>query len=374
MMKIFVSGAGGFIGANVVKALLRRGYRVRASDHARVDLSWATQLGAEVVAADLLDEKQIARSLKGIDAVVHTAAIFDLTTPAKTLLHVNTQGTHNYCRAAVKAGAARFIQFSTVGVYGVPQRINLDETGRKRPRNAYELSKWQSEQIAFSYAGQRGLHVVALRPTLVYGPGSRYGQAMYAALFTCLSAWSLKALALPAGGRLTHHVHVADVVDAVLTLLKADSSAYGRAYNVADQRPLLSQQVVELFCREMGMQLRPLPGILNEALAPLFRWGQPLLAKRLRLLNQAMQKTWARFVARGWIKPVLTPKFDQGWLDYLWADHSFNTTALQQLGWQAKVPSFLQGMPKTIEWYRRQRWLPTVEQIKTFAMERKKTT
>lgn len=367
--RILVNGAGGFIGGNVVRRLLARGYRVRASDQPGVDLSWAAQAGAETAAASLLDAKAIARSLRGVDVVVHAAAIFDLTTPAETIIRVNTQGTHNYCRAAVNQGVQRLIQFSTVGVYGVPNRRAIAESGRKRPRNPYEASKWQSEQIAMSYAGQNGLRVAALRPTLVYGPGSRYGQAIYLTLFACLAAWGVKRLPVPAGGRLTHHIHVDDVAAAVEALIEANVSAYGRAYNVADSLPLNSQQVLDLLSRQMGFELNLLPAALNSVLAPSFRWGQPWLVKYLANLNRRMQNTWKAFGERGWVQPALTPKFDQGWLDYLWADHSFSTKALQHLGWRPSVPSFLQGLPPTIAWYRQQRWLPTVQQLQAFAQE-----
>lgn len=369
-MRILVNGAGGFIGSNLVRQLALAGHCVRASDLPAVDLGWAKALGAEVESAALLDAAAIERSLKDVDVVVHSAAIFDLSVPADEIMRVNTEGTRNYCKAAVKQGVKRLVQFSTVGVYGVPAEPKIAESGKKRPRNAYERSKWESEKIAMGYHGKNGLRIAAVRPTLVYGPGSRYGQAMYLTLFSCLRAWGLDSLPLPAGGKLTHHVHVDDVCSAVRVLIEAGDDAYGRPYNIADTAPLSSESVMAFLCREMAMDVRWLPERTNAAVGPLFRWGQPVLRSYLQDLNTRMEKTWKGLIERQGLKPALKPKFDEGWLDYLWADHSFSTAALQGIGWRPTVKSFLQGMPRTIDWYRAERWLPSRGQLNDEALRR----
>lgn len=356
---VLVTGAGGFIGASLVRALAAEGYRVRASDLPQVDLRWARDLGAEIVPSALEDAPSIDRAVAGCARVVHAAAIFDLSVDAATIRRVNVEGTERFCEAAVRHGVKRLVLFSTAGVYGVPQDKPAREDSPKRPRNAYETSKWESEQVAMRYHRERGLAVTALRPTLVYGPGSKYGQAMYLALFSLLRYWGLRRLPIPAGGKLTHHVHVDDVVAAALTLLEADGVA-GRAFNVADDTPIDAEAALRFYCDSVGITLTRLPAALQPALGPALRYGPRLFAGRLARLNAAMERTWPRLVGEAGLAPVLRPRLDAGWFDYLWADHVYATDALRGLGWRPRR-SFHEGIAETLAWYRAQRWLPTKE-------------
>ena len=372
MKKVLINGAGGFIGANLVEHFINAGYSVRESDIAGANLERAKSLGAEIAYAALNDPEAIDASMKGIDVVIHSAAIFNLAVPRDEIIATNVNGTRYYCEAALKHGVERFVLFSTVGVYGIPRCTNITEDDTKSPRNPYEESKWLSEQVGMKYHYERGLPLTALRPTLVYGPGSRYGQAMYVTLFSALKCWGFDNLPIPAGGKVNHHVHVLDVCSAVQTLAEASNLVHGQAFNVADEHPLTSASAMECFCELSGIKAELKPQALQFAMAPTLKHGQGLLKKHLLgTLNKRLEKTWPRLVERFNLEPAFQPTFDVGWLDYLWADHSYSTEKLKSLGWNAQVPTFTEGLPETVEWYRAQRWLPSIEEMQTFATETK---
>ncbi len=365
-----VNGAGGFIGSNLVRRLLEAGYQVRATDRPGSDLGWARESGAQIAYAGLDDAKAIDESVDGADLIVHTAAIFDLSADRDHILDTNVTGTDYYCRSALRHGCKRLIMFSTSGVYGVPRDCPISEDGPKRPRNPYEESKWESEKLAMAFHRQQGLPVVAIRPTLVYGPGSRYGQAMYLTLFMMLRYWGLKSLPLPRGGRLTHHVHVDDVCSAVEALIQAPDAVVGKSFNVADDDPMNAQDVVQLFCEHVGIEVSVLPGVLNLALGPGIRFGRRPISRFVENLNKGMQKTWPRLAEQLGLASGFDPRFDPGWLDYLWADHQYDTTALREFGWRPTVPSFRTGMPDTIKWYEDNGWIPSRRQLDQLAASR----
>jgi nucleoside-diphosphate-sugar epimerase len=260
------------------------------------------------------------------------------------------------------------VLFSTSGMYGVPKQIPCREDAPKNPRNAYEESKLRSEEFAMAFHKEHGLPVTALRPTLVYGPGSKYGQAMYLTLFLCLKLWGMKSLPIGRGGRLTHHVHVDDVVSAVRILAEAPE-AVGRAFNVADDKPVNAEDTMRMLCESTGLTVRGMPAITNTLLEPVFRFAPYVLESRVERLNQSLAKSWPKLVARHGLTPVLQPRFDIGWLAYLWADHHYATDALRALGWKPSHPSFLEGMRETVAWYQREKWLPTPEQMNRTSQE-----
>lgn len=368
MTKVLINGAGGFIGSNLVKHFLKAGYSVRASDIEQADLSWAKALGAEICSASLTDASAIDASVKGVDIVIHTAAIFNLATPHDVIVKVNTEGTQHYCQASQNHKVKRLVMFSSTGVYGRPSYIPIRENGPKNPSSSYEISKWESEKIAMGFYKDQGLPVTVIRPTLVYGQGSKYGQSMYVGLFSSLKAWGQKTIPITRKGKINHHVHVDDVCSAVETLATADENdVLGKAFNVADNAPLTAEETVKVFAKLTGLKTRTLPSLLNFALVPFYKHGQELLKKPLSGVNRSMEKSWDEMVQNYALESALKPTFDIGWVDYLWADHAYNTKALKSLGWSPKYESFTTGMPKVIEWYREQGWIPTIDQLTEYS-------
>src|SRR5579883_81508 len=155
-MNCFVTGASGFIGANLVRELLARGHRVKALLRPNTDLRGLGGLDFERVEGDLHDTKACATALRGCDWCFHAAASYHLWLRDYSPMYAtNVDGTRHIIEAATKAGCSRIVYTSTVGCIGLPKIVNgdipkpTDETAEVTPdqlSNHYKISKWRAEQ------------------------------------------------------------------------------------------------------------------------------------------------------------------------------------------------------------------------------------
>jgi dihydroflavonol-4-reductase len=177
-MKCFVTGASGFIGANLVQVLVGRGHQVRALVRAGSDLKGLAGTECEQVEGDVSDADLLRRAIKGCDWCFHVAASYQLwLRNYQPMYAANVQGTRNVIEAAASAGCSRIVYTSTVGCIGLPKEQDgrltpTDETAlasAAQMRNHYKLSKWQAEQVALELAA-RGLPVIIVNPSAPVGP------------------------------------------------------------------------------------------------------------------------------------------------------------------------------------------------------------
>ena len=344
-MHLLVTGAAGFLGGHVVRAALDAGHRVRAAD-----LPGAVMPdGAEPFPLDVRDEARVADAVRDADVVVHAAGIFDFSAAADRMRAVNVEGARTVARHA----RGRLVLVSSSSVYG-HAGVNAAEDAPKRPRNAYEQTKWDGEREATETCGRRGVPVAALRPTLIYGPAGRYGLSVWLAQLALRKAHGLRRLPVIRGGWKSHHVHVADVAAAAL-LLATHPDASG-PYNVADERPLATDELLRVVAESAGLAVRelPVPWLLSREVL-----RHPWLLRRvLASVNPRMVRAWERLVQRQGLVLALTPRLDDAWVDYLAGDHSYDTSRLRALGFRPVWPDLRAGLASTVEWYRQARWLP----------------
>lgn len=361
MKKVLVTGAGGFLGRHLVECLLDNGYEVRSMDRSGVDLDWAKERGSEVVHADIVAPDSFDPMFTGIDIVIHTAAIFDLSVPLDVIERVNVQGTENVCNAAVKAGVERFIMFSSVAVYGKTPMKGCTEDGRKRPKNNYAISKWKSEQVAMRFYREKGLKVTVVRPSLVYGPRGRYGQALFIALFGMHRGFNRMWFPVIKGGGHVNYIHVEDLVRAVIFLMEREDTI-GQAYNLSDDRPVKLDELMITMMRPFGIKPRtfnnPFWSILKTILLYIAYYIPRFLLERL---NRWFQRGW-RYITRKYdLATELNPRLDRDWFEYLRHSNYSHNKKLKNLGFEFKYPSIVDGLPGVIQWYKGNRWLPNLE-------------
>ena len=168
-----VTGATGCVGANVVAALLARGYDVRAMRRATSPLDALDGLEPELVVADVLDPASLVVAMRGCALVFHVAAVSDYwRTPAERIYRVNVAGTRYVLAAALETGVERLVYTSSIGALGVPPPGHLlDESAAFNlpPRRfSYGHSKHLAEQ-AVQKAVARGLDAIIVNPTGVIG-------------------------------------------------------------------------------------------------------------------------------------------------------------------------------------------------------------
>jgi dihydroflavonol-4-reductase len=171
--RVLVTGATGFIGTHLVRALLARGDDVRVTVRASSPTSALAGLDVEQVTADIVDPRAMRRAARGIERVFHVAGSVNLRRPADELLRTNAEGTRTVLDACLAAGVERAVHVSSVAAIG-PARPGgaLDERHVwSGPLGiAYADAKHAAEVEALRVAA-RGLDVVVASPAHVLGRG-----------------------------------------------------------------------------------------------------------------------------------------------------------------------------------------------------------
>jgi dihydroflavonol-4-reductase len=172
---ILVTGATGFIGSALCRALLNQGYKVRALHRETSSLAPLEGLPVERVVGDILKPSTLPAALEGADALFHSAAQPAYWKVPRELVRTSAiDGTRNVFEVALRAGIKRAVLTSSMAALGVPNANELlteNHTFNIPPRHfLYGYAKHQSELEALKYS-ERGLEVVIVIPTIVLGPG-----------------------------------------------------------------------------------------------------------------------------------------------------------------------------------------------------------
>jgi UDP-glucose 4-epimerase len=240
-MRALVTGGAGFIGSNLVDALLDRGDEVTVIDNLasgkRENLDGALARGAGFEEADIRDAERMLAVLSSArpDIVFHLAAQIDVRTSIKDPAWdagVNVVGTINLLEAARQTGVKRVVNTSTGGaIYGDAEVMPTPETAPARPMAAYGQSKFCAEAYCGWYERLYGLSSVILRYGNVYGPRQDpHGEAGVVAIF-CGKVLAGERPRIYGDGRQTRdYTYVGDIVAANLAAA-AHPEAHG-AYNI----------------------------------------------------------------------------------------------------------------------------------------------
>jgi dihydroflavonol-4-reductase len=226
-MKVFVTGATGFVTGNVTLQLLARGDEVRTLVRDASRAQMLMRAGAILVAGHLGDALALRRGIEGVDAVVHGAAIYEVGIPPMrrpAMFEANVTGTERVLEAALAAGVRRAAYISTCAVFGNTRGAIVDETYRRSGpyTSYYEETKVRAHEIALRLA-KRGLAVSIAQPGGVYGQGDTSGLGGLMRSFAC---GRLPLVPFPDAG--LNFVHVEDVARGIVLVL--DKGQPGRSY------------------------------------------------------------------------------------------------------------------------------------------------
>jgi dihydroflavonol-4-reductase len=170
-MRLFVTGATGFVGAHVAQLAEAQGAELRLLARATSDTSRLPK-SAEVVAGDLRAPEGFAAALRGCDALIHVAADYRLWVPDPAEMYkANVEGTRRLLQVAREAGVRRVVYTSSVATMGFHGDAVVDEetpVGEADMIGHYKRSKWMAEQVALE-AGRAGQEVIVLNPTTPVG-------------------------------------------------------------------------------------------------------------------------------------------------------------------------------------------------------------
>jgi len=172
-MTTLVTGANGYTGSAVVRALLDRGESVRCLVRRRSNLRNLAELDLDFVHGDIVDGDFLTEAVKGCDHVYHLAALYAnwLRKPG-IMYRVNEEGTRNVLNACLKAGTRKIVYCSSVAALGAHGKTPADERARfnlSETKDHYYMSKFRAEQVALKFA-REGLPVVIVNPSNPIGP------------------------------------------------------------------------------------------------------------------------------------------------------------------------------------------------------------
>ena len=170
-MRVMVTGATGFTGGHLARALKARGYEVRALVR---DVAKAAQLehdGIVILEGDLADAAAVQRAADGCDVVYHLAAVYrEARHPDEYFRKINVGGTRNIIHAVESGHVGRLVHCSTVGVHGNIKTVPADENAPYDPGDIYQQTKLEGALLVRQRI-ESDLPGVIFRPFGIYGPG-----------------------------------------------------------------------------------------------------------------------------------------------------------------------------------------------------------
>jgi UDP-glucose 4-epimerase len=242
-MKVLVTGGGGFIGSNLVRALVERGDEVRVLDNFSTGIraNLADLLGeVAVTEGELRSYERVHAATRGVEVVFHQGALPSVPRSVQdplTTSAVNVEGTLNVLLAARDEGVRRVVFASSSSVYGNSDELPRVETQNPDPISPYGVSKLAAERYCVSFARVYPLETVALRYFNVFGP-NQDPSSQYAAvvpLFITATVDGRPISVFGDGEQKRDFTYVSNVTDANLRAASAEDVS-GRVFNVATGR------------------------------------------------------------------------------------------------------------------------------------------
>jgi nucleoside-diphosphate-sugar epimerase len=304
-MKVFLTGATGFVGAALLDRLVADEVEVSALVRNK---SVVLPHGVNQVVANLSHLSDVDASfLNGVDVVVHAAARAHImrdesVDPLAEYRKVNRDATLALARLAAKAGVKRFVFVSSVKVNGESTRPAefFEAEIKQPPLDPYGLSKCEAEQGLLDIAQETGMEAVIIRPPLVYGPGVKGN-------FASMVNWVKKDLPLPLGAVHNQRSLVAldNLVDFIALCADRERSlnAANQVFLISDGEDVSTSELLRKVAKAYGVKSRllPMPVGLMKLAAKLL--GKGVVADRL-FGNLQVDSSKARKLL-GW-KPVVT--------------------------------------------------------------------
>jgi len=326
-MKSLVTGASGFIGGHLTRALVVAGDVVRILARPASDTRHLADLPVEICTGDLTDPHSLRQAVAGVERVFHCAAIVSDWGDAALFGAVNVAGTRHLLAAALDAGVRKFVHVSSTEVYGYPDYPATEEAPYRRRSWPYCETKIEAEKQAWAFA-ERGLPLTVVRPATVYGPRS-------ATLVEMVGLLQTGQMMLIGSGRRNAGLMYVDNLSDALWLAGRPDLGLGRAYNLTDGLDVTWGQLTNALAALLGKS----PVRRSAPRTPAYAAGWLL-------------EGWAR-LRRQSARPLLTRMA----VEFTGTDQSFPADrARRELGWSPRV-GFDEGMQRVRAWLQAEGYL-----------------
>jgi dihydroflavonol-4-reductase len=327
-VRVLVTGATGFTGGHLARALAARGDEVSALVRPNsAGLSALANAGVTLVTGDLRDRQALAAAAGGVEVVYHIAAIYRQAGLSGDVYRaVNATAVKDVVEAAARGGARRVVHCSTVGVHGDIEHPPANEDAPLKPGDIYQATKLEGEGLAREAGSRLGIEVTIARPTGIYGPGDRRLLKLFRGV--ARRRW----VTLGDGEIYYHLTFIDDLVDG-FRLCATQAAAAGRTYILAGGEVTTLNALVALVAEVAGVPppTRHLPvwpfwaaGAVCEAMCAPFGIEPPIFRRRV---------------------------------DFFTKSRAFDITrARTELGYAPRV-GLREGTRRTLDWYRTEGWL-----------------
>jgi nucleoside-diphosphate-sugar epimerase len=291
---VLVTGATGFTGVHLVKALCAAGASVRAIVRASSDRSTLQDLPINWVIGDVFDEATVKQACAGVNVIFHVAAAYreaKISDDVYWNVHVkSTQLLAQY--AQQQTGFKRFVHISTVGVHGHIKSPPADEECEFSPGDQYQITKVEAEKWINQFSKEHDLPITIIRPAAIYGPGDR----------RLLKVFKLAKLPLiPVLGYgckgLYHLIHVTDLVNFMI-VAASHTQTLGQVYICANESPISIKDIIDMISRRLGRT----PRFIRLPATPFFLMGDlcELICKPLNIEPPIYRRRVAFFTKDRW--------------------------------------------------------------------------
>jgi nucleoside-diphosphate-sugar epimerase len=325
-MRVFITGATGFVGGALATALALEGAEIHALTRPSADRSSLKTLAITWHEGDITDPGSLNGAMAHTDCIIHAAGkLGQAGVPEEVYRRVHVDGTRNIMAAALAARTRPLVlHVSSPGVLGPIVDVPASEDAPYRPSNSYERTKAAAEQAVHEFAS-RGLRVVIARPEFIYGPGDRHVLRLFR------SVRNRRFFYIDSGRHLCHPTFIEDAVRGMLLCL--NNGKPGEVYHIAGPRPISF--------RELGATIAASLGVRPPALS-LPRW----FARGGVFGLEAVSRVTGR-----------TPPLSRTGLAFFSEDRQFSwKKANTELGYAPQF-DFARGTACTVAWYRKHQWL-----------------
>jgi nucleoside-diphosphate-sugar epimerase len=326
-VRVLVTGATGFTGGHLARALATRGNQVRALVRDETRGADLTANGIALAVGDLRDRDSLVAATANVDVVYHIAAMYREAGLADEVYRdVNARGVERLIESAAASGVRRVVHCSTVGVHGDIEHPPANEDAPLRPGDIYQVTKVEGEELARRAAARLGIDVVIARPTGIYGPGDRRLLKLFRGV--AHRRW----VTLGSGEIYYHLTHIDDLVDG-FRLCGEHPAAAHRTYILAGGEVTTLNQLVAL--------------VADIADVPAPRTHLPVWP--IWLAGAACEAVCAPF--------GIEPPLYRRRVDFFTKSRAFDITrARAEIGYAPHV-TLRDGIRRTLEWYRQHGWL-----------------
>lgn len=326
-MKILVTGGTGFIGGHLVRKLISKGHHVFCLVRNYQKGEVLHDIGVTLLVGDIRNNDLIERIPdERFDLAYHLAGIlgrWNITNRVYQDVHV--RGTENLLRACVKLKIRRFIYCSSVGVLGPTGNVLLDESFPYHPTSIYEQTKAEAEKLVLTYARENKIDATIIRPAVVYGPCDFHMLGLFKVIKKGLFPL------FDSGGALFQPTYIEDIINGFEVCINNDRTI-NQTYILAGEKPITVREFVNTVAKIMGV-IPPkinIPRYIANFIAPIFEAAGKM----------------SKF----------KPPFTRATINFFTENKAYKINkAVKELGY--KPINLEEGLRKTIEWYKKNRYL-----------------